>query len=98
MFVYTFENIQKIKDLKHSTEVKSKHAKKIKKINNSYFVNSGAPHYVEFVDDLNKIDIIQEVTKIKSSEFYENLPCNINFIQKENNLIYLRTFEKGVDG
>ena len=70
---------------------------KIKKINNGYFVNSGAPHYVEFVDDLNKVDIIQEVTKIKSSEFYDNLPFNINFIQKENNLIYIRTFEKGVE-
>ena len=70
---------------------------KIKKINKGYFVNSGAPHYVEFVDDLNKVDIIQEVTKIKSSEFYDNLPFNINFIQKENNLIYIRTFEKGVE-
>ena len=49
------------------------------------------------VDDLNKVDIIQEVTKIKSSEFYDNLPFNINFIQKENNLIYIRTFEKGVE-
>ena len=70
---------------------------KIKKINNGYFVNSGATHYVEFVDDLNKVDIIQEVTKIKSSEFYDYLPFNINFIQKENNLIYIRTFEKGVE-
>ena len=46
---------------------------------------------------INKVDIIKEVTKIKSSEFYDNLPCNINFIQKENNLIYIRTFEKGVE-
>ena len=37
MFVYTFENILKIKDLKHSDKVKSKHAKKIKKVQKGMF-------------------------------------------------------------
>ena len=48
MFVYTFENIQRIKDLKHSTEVKSKHAKKIKKINKGMFKDF---NYDEFKDE-----------------------------------------------
>ena len=37
MFVYTFENIVLIKNLKHSDSVKSKHQKKIDRIKNGIF-------------------------------------------------------------
>ena len=39
MFVYTFENIGNIKNLKHSDSIKPKHQKKIKRIKEGLFAN-----------------------------------------------------------
>ena len=45
--------------------------------NNGYFVNSGAPHYVEFVDDLNKVDIIQDETNSNQTKI--DLDFSLNY-------------------
>ena len=37
MFVYTFENINNIKNLKHSDSIKPKHQKKIDRIKDGLF-------------------------------------------------------------
>ena len=47
MFVYTFENIGNIKNLKHSDSIKPKHQKKIKRIKEGLFANFD---YSEFKD------------------------------------------------
>tara|TARA_B110000014_G_scaffold257242_1_gene241531 strand:+ start:801 stop:1565 length:765 start_codon:yes stop_codon:yes gene_type:complete len=72
--------------------------KSVIKIYDGYFVNSGAPHFIKFLDyDINKIDMQKEVTKIKSYDFYLKTPFNINFVQRKKDHILIRTFEKGVE-
>ena len=69
------------------------------KINNDFYINSGAPHYVKFIDhNLKKIDIYIESMIIKTCDFLKKNPCNINFVSLEDeHTIYVRTFEKGID-
>lgn len=65
-----------------------------------YFVNSGVPHVVFFLDDINDIDVI------KMGRYYRNHPqfqpngINVNFvtIQDDKNApLLIRTYERGVE-
>ena len=47
MFVYTFENIGNIKNLKHSDKIKPKHRRKMERIKEGLFANFD---YSEFKD------------------------------------------------
>jgi len=69
------------------------------KINNDYYIYSGAPHYVKFIDNnLKNIDVVNESKIIKNLDFLKKKPCNINFVSLEDrSVISVRTFEKGVD-
>ena len=60
-------------------------------------INTGSPHYVVFVDDLDIIDVNALGKKIRfSKEFYED-GINVTFTNITNNKISIRTFERGVE-
>jgi len=61
-------------------------------------LNTGSPHYVRFVKDLENLDVAKEGKKIRYSEdFYEN-GINVNFVTKvSDNQIFVRTYERGVE-
>ena len=78
--------------------IKMNDIKKIKKFNNDYYINSGAPHYIKIVENLKNIDINKKVDEIKSKSGYVSQRFNLNFVQIINkNKIEIRTYEKGVE-
>jgi len=62
------------------------------------FINTGVPHYVLFVQDVHKVDVEN------LGRLYRNHPvfpqgANVDFVQiLEDNRIYVRTYERGVEG
>lgn len=54
-----------------------------------YFINTGVPHVVVVVDDVEKISFLEEVKKYRRGD------SNVNFLQLEG--LKLRTFERGVE-
>lgn len=63
-----------------------------------YFINSGAPHHIKFVDDPNYFDLKFEADRVRKMDFYLNGDCNVNLVSNlDNDSIYVRTFEKGVE-
>jgi len=61
-------------------------------------LNTGSPHYVALSDNVSKIDIIEEARKIRYSEMFAKEGININFVEQKNeNTIYVRTYERGVE-
>lgn len=61
---------------------------------NSFVLNTGSPHYVTFVDDVQLLNVEQEGSKICKT-FSEGI--NVNFIQeKTNQELDVRTYERGV--
>lgn len=62
------------------------------------FVNSGVPHVVYIVDDLYKIDVVDIGREIRYHKDFEPKGTNVNFITiKDDNNIYIRTYERGVE-
>ena len=61
------------------------------------FVNTGVPHVVYFVKDLDKIDIVKigRATRLHS-EFAPD-GTNANFINIDKGVLYMRTYERGVE-
>jgi diaminopimelate epimerase len=51
----------------------------------SYILNTGSPHYVTFVNDVENSDIISEARKIRYNDKFKHEGINIDFIQIMNN-------------
>lgn len=69
----------------------------VRSLNNAWFINTGSPHYIAFVDDLDQIDVLQEGRRIRYSEPYQPSGTNVNFVEKTSGGIKVRTYERGVE-
>lgn len=69
------------------------------KIQKEYvFMNTGSPHHVTLIDDLENYDIKDNGAKIRYSGLYGNAGSNVNFVkQLADNHFKLRTYERGVE-
>lgn len=63
-----------------------------------YAVNTGVPHAVIFVRDLDGVDIYSVAPAIRSSPFFP-AGANVNFVQVTGqDSLRIRTYERGVEG
>lgn len=63
-----------------------------------HFVNTGVPHVVYFVDDLEKIDVVSQGRATRHHPLFSPAGTNANFVQIVNNhWIKIRTYERGVE-
>lgn len=64
---------------------------------NHVFANTGSPHHVELVEDIDNFDIVSVGRKIRH-EVYGKEGSNVNFIEQKNDDTFrLRTYERGVE-
>jgi diaminopimelate epimerase len=70
----------------------------VKKLGDDYFINTGSPHFIQFVDDIDSHAVFDEGKKIRYSEPFRPGGTNVNFVAKQNdNTIFVRTYERGVE-
>ncbi len=63
-----------------------------------FFMNTGSPHYVEFVNDLDSFPVYAEGYKIRNNDRFRNEGVNVNFVQCISpDTIGVRTYERGVE-
>lgn len=63
----------------------------------AYVLNTGSPHYVEQVTDLERLDVYLEGKSIRNNEIYKEQGINVNFIEDKGDHLFVRTFERGVE-
>jgi len=70
----------------------------VQKINDDFYINTGSPHFIRFVSDINDYPVFEEGKKIRYSETYKPGGTNVNFVEVlPDNAIYVRTYERGVE-
>lgn len=70
----------------------------IDKRDNYVFLDTGSPHHVEFLAELESIDVKEKGSNIRYSDLYKPKGTNVNFVKKINeNTLKVRTYERGVE-
>tara|TARA_R110002096_G_scaffold74101_1_gene175549 strand:- start:91842 stop:92618 length:777 start_codon:yes stop_codon:yes gene_type:complete len=70
----------------------------LEKINNDIFLNTGSPHHVVFLNEIDEFELVEEARKIRYSDHYKKEGVNVNFVKVENEaFIKMRTYERGVE-
>lgn len=71
---------------------------KIEKHLNNWFLDTGSPHHIEFVDDTQIVDVRTKGAEIRYGSPYFEKGSNVNFVQILNeDTIKIRTYERGVE-
>lgn len=61
------------------------------------FIDTGVPHAVIFVDDIENVDIVKYGRAIRHHETFSPEGTNVDFVEKKNDALYVRTYERGVE-
>jgi diaminopimelate epimerase len=65
---------------------------------NYTFLNTGSPHHVELVDDLEHFNVKENGAAIRYGGLYGKEGSNINFVKQiDSSTFSLRTYERGVE-
>jgi diaminopimelate epimerase len=89
-----------IEDNGHELWVRLKMADvtKVEKRGNDYFLDTGSPHLVRFIDDGTKTDIVPEARTLRHNAALTGPGgANINFVWQLRQALLLRTYERGVE-
>jgi diaminopimelate epimerase len=70
----------------------------IQKENEYTFMNTGSPHHVQMVADLEQYNVKEKGAALRYGSLYGEEGSNINFVKKINEDTFsLRTYERGVE-
>jgi len=86
-------------DMDGIVSLKMKDVKKITKYHNDYVLDTGSPHYIKLVSNLDDLDVYKKGYEIRHSKDFDEEGINVNFVEqlREADKIYVRTFERGVE-
>jgi len=88
-------------DLRERNEMyvslKMSDVKSVEKNETYYFLDTGSPHYVEFVEKVAEIDVVKEGRKTRQSERFLPGGTNVSFVEISEGRIFVRTYERGVE-
>ncbi len=70
----------------------------INKEEDHFILDTGSPHYVAFVEDVDDINVVENGQAIRYSSRFKKEGINVNFVEKRANDIIVLTYERGVEG
>lgn len=78
--------------------LKMNNVDQVKTLGSDYLLDTGSPHYIRFVEDLENFPVYDEGRKIRYSDAFKEKGVNVNFVELlPDNTIFVRTYERGVE-
>ncbi|MEN8928224.1 MAG: diaminopimelate epimerase [Flavobacteriales bacterium] len=78
-------------------ELKMGNVNEVQKYGPHFFIDTGSPHYIVYEDKIQQLDLVSEARKIRYNARYSELGTNVNFVQKADEILEIRTYERGVE-
>lgn len=63
----------------------------------AHYVDTGVPHAVVFVPDIQKVDVRAAGRALRFSKVFGRAGANVDFVEMHNDALFLRTYERGVE-
>ena len=83
----------------NEVRLKLKDVEGIRWLGDGYLVDTGSPHFVRFLEDVEEKDMNTEGRGIRMQERFSPAGVNVNFVQgtPHSGFLKVRTFERGVE-
>jgi diaminopimelate epimerase len=69
----------------------------IERFTDHCILNTGSPHYILWSNDVQEEDVVERGRAIRHQPEFEPKGINVNFVQRRDGDIYVRTYERGVE-
>jgi diaminopimelate epimerase len=69
----------------------------VKQKSGDWELNTGSPHYVSFIRGVASLNVVEEGKRIRHSAEYDKEGINVNFAERLEHGLFVRTFERGVE-
>ncbi|MBB4077750.1 diaminopimelate epimerase [Lewinella aquimaris] len=69
----------------------------IRELDGDLVLDTGSPHYLKFVDDLDDVDVVTNGRTIRQSPLFREAGINVNFVRETPEGLELATYERGVE-
>lgn len=60
------------------------------------YLDTGSPHYVKFINNMN-LDVVKKGRRIRNSSRFRKKGINVDFVAGKKDKIFVRTYERGVE-
>ncbi|MDP3558709.1 MAG: diaminopimelate epimerase [Bacteroidota bacterium] len=77
--------------------LKMQDVKNIEEGEDYFYLNTGSPHYVKTVSDVESIDVKSLGASIRNNDRFKEEGTNVNFIERHEDNLFVRTYERGVE-
>ena len=81
----------------NNVSIKMQDVNSIELFDNNYFMNTGSPHFVKFIDSPIDFNTYEQGKKIRYSDLFAKEGVNVNFVSYIDNGINVLTYERGVE-
>lgn len=70
----------------------------VEQFDDHYFLDTGSPHHIVFVDQVDEVDVVESGRKIRYGAPYFEEGSNVNFVEQLGpDSFKVRTYERGVE-
>ena len=85
-------------DTEGIVSLKMSDVNEVKMDNADFIVNTGSPHYIQQVDNVESVDVFRKGRDIRYNEEFAREGINVNFVElQDDDELYVRTYERGVE-
>lgn len=86
-------------ELDGTVALKMKDVHQVRYEHGDYILDTGSPHYVHLVNDVNHVNVVEKGRQIRYNDTFKAEGINVNFVQQTDqpDEIIVRTYERGVE-